>query len=329
MRVLLCILVVLLCSKSLGISLKSPIITKKSHKRHDKVVALRGGGCLQDVVNAMPVGGIKLALGLSLSMIGVKSWTIPFRNKKFTTNDFLLGVTNAFSGGVFFMLAFGHLLPEALEGFANIGWSHKSALLTALGGYMVMFMLDRVIFDAHALAHGVESPAKKGGTADTTTKPGIPKSALTLVGAMSLHSAFENIALGLTRDRKSAGLMFASSAIHQPAESIALMVALIKAGLTRGQVAHLMLLYNCVGFIAIMGSTLLSKFATPSIDAVVMALTTGTFLYVGATEVVNEEFDDAPAREKWSKAAALFAGMATIYAICTVASKIEGGHHHH
>ena len=37
---------------------------------------------------------------------------------------------------------------------------------------------------------------------------------------------------------------------------------------------------------------LISKIATPLMDGIIVAITAGTFLYVGATEVVGEEFDD-------------------------------------
>ena len=228
----------------------------------------------------------------------------PLSSPTASQNDFLLGVSNSFSGGVFFMLAFGHLLPEALEGFSAIGRSHEAALLCVLAGYFAMFIFDKVLFDPHVgagvAAEGVTEAAAtstaavaggKGNKKDAKDAKDAKaarvwdRSSMTLVGAMSIHSAFETVALGLSRDKKSASLMFASIAIHQPAESVALLVALLKSGMTKGQIAHLLLAYSSVGIVATLASTFLARFATPTVDAFVMALTAGTFLYVSATEV--------------------------------------------
>jgi zinc transporter ZupT len=185
---------------------------------------------------------------------------------------------------VFFMLAFGHLLPEALEGFSVIGRSHEAALLCVLAGYFAMFIFDKVLFDPHGSA-GDTAAGDKGNKTDAKDARVWDRSSMTLVGAMSIHSAFETVALGLSHDKKSATLMFASIAVHQPAESVALLVALLKSGMTKGQIAHLLLAYSGVGIIATLASTFLARFATPTVDAYVMALTAGTFLYVSATEV--------------------------------------------
>ena len=50
------------------------------------------------------------------------------------------------------------------------------------------------------------------------------KSAIVLLLAMSLHSLFETMALGIATDHSSALLMAASVGLHQPAESMALLV---------------------------------------------------------------------------------------------------------
>ena len=63
-----------------------------------------------------------------------------------------------------------------------------------------------------------------------------PKSAIVLMSAMSVHSLFETMALGLANDRTSAVMMAASIGLHQPAESIALLVAFLKTSMPRPQV---------------------------------------------------------------------------------------------
>jgi zinc transporter ZupT len=60
-----------------------------------------------------------------------------------------------------------------------------------------------------------------------------PKSAIVLMMAMAVHSLFETMALGLANDKTSAILMATSIGLHQPAESIALLVAFLKTSMPR------------------------------------------------------------------------------------------------
>ena len=47
-----------------------------------------------------------------------------------------------------------------------------------------------------------------------------------------------------------------------------------------------------LGPLGVTTGVLISKIATPLMDGIIVAITAGTFLYVGATEVVGEEFDN-------------------------------------
>ena len=46
-----------------------------------------------------------------------------------------------------------------------------------------------------------------------------------------------------------------------------------------------------LGPLGVTTGVLISKIATPLMDGIIVAITAGTFLYVGATEVVGEEFE--------------------------------------
>jgi zinc transporter 1/2/3 len=73
---------------------------------------------------------------------------------------------------------------------------------------------------------------------------------------------------------------------------------------------------------------LVSKIASPFMDAVIVAMTAGTFLYVGATEIANEEFEGLSNQEKWKRFAALLSGMGLIYLVTKTTEGWEGHHHH-
>ena len=100
-----------------------------------------------------------------------------------------------------------------------------------------------------------------------------------------IFSLFENVALGLTTDRPSAAMLAASIALHQPAESIALLVACLKTSMSTSSIVKALGLYSIVGPLGVVAGVLISKISNPVVEAIVVALTAGTFLYVGATEV--------------------------------------------
>lgn len=57
----------------------------------------------------------------------------------------------------------------------------------------------------------------------------------------------------------------------------------------------------------------ISEFAGKLADAVMVAMAAGTFIYVGATEVIAEEFESP--HDKWKKFSAL-TGMVFVVAAC-------------
>lgn len=56
-----------------------------------------------------------------------------------------------------------------------------------------------------------------------------------------------------------------------------------------------------------------NEFAAPAVDSIMLALVAGTFVYVGATEVIPEEWEDQ--EHKWKKFAALMSGIVSILII--------------
>ena len=102
-----------------------------------------------------------------------------------------------------------------------------------------------------------------------------------------MYSLFETMALGLTSDPVSAFMMTTSIALHQPAESIALLVAFLKTNLSQLSIIKWLSFYSCFGPLGVTAGMIVKELATPYISAVIVAITAGTFLYVGATEVLH------------------------------------------
>jgi zinc transporter 1/2/3 len=77
-----------------------------------------------------------------------------------------MGLANAFSGGVFLSLAFGHLLPHAVDELTSLHAAGRTRLPAGLSpaacacgmaaaGYLVVFVVERILFDTEAMLHEV------------------------------------------------------------------------------------------------------------------------------------------------------------------------------
>ena len=140
-----------------------------------------------------------------------------------------------------------------------------------------------------------------------------------------MHSMLETMALAVARSKSAAALLAGSIALHQPAESLALVVALLRAGLRGPKLLRLLLLFTAMGPLGcVAGLGLHARFGKlfgGALDGALIALTAGTFVYVGATEVVPEEFEDGGASR--AKVLALLLGVATILGLARVADLLE------
>lgn len=144
---------------------------------------------------------------------------------------------------------------------------------------------------------------------------------------MSFHSFFEAMALGIASDVKSALLMATSIGLHQPAESMALLVAFLKTSMPNRNIIKCLGLFSMVAPVGVLTGVFISRVASPWLEAAIVAITAGTFLYVGATEVVNEEFEDSKGLDKWMKFTSFLGGVVSIFMITQLSEKI-GGHSH-
>jgi solute carrier family 39 (zinc transporter), member 1/2/3 len=304
----------------------------------------------------IPLHGWKILFQAFLTAINVICWYLPLKSKKISAeNKLALSLANAFSGGVFLSLAFGHLIPECVRGFQSSSsssantWPEQAPYLLVLAGYMLIFFVEKVAFDAHEIMHEM----KQGGTMAATgrnnsthngqqqlqrnhhhsrdTNPSTPlpaakssgRSAVILLGALAVHSVLEMMALGLADSFADCALLTVSISLHQPAESIALLVAFLKSGMPEADIIRYLSVFSCMGPVGVALGMVVNEFAAPIVDAAMLAIVAGTFVYVGATEVIPEEWEDGT--HKWAKFAALSSGIVSIL-IITHYTMALGGH---
>ena len=132
----------------------------------------------------------------------IHSIIVPLKTKKFASNTNLLGRANAFAGGIFLMLTFGHLLAHSTETLHSIGMDINYAFQFTLLGYLLLFLIEKIAFNTHEIMHeAVDShhhdhghqPHHDHGISKGSLSS---KSAIVLLIAMSIHSLIETMALG-------------------------------------------------------------------------------------------------------------------------------------
>ena len=99
-----------------------------------------------------------------------------------------LGIANSFAGGVFLAIACMHILPENIESWAKITGRPDSFPLPNLlifGGYIIILLLDKVLFDSSALFRQ-DQDSKIGHTHD----PAEAKLAQSVKSSMARAEAF-------------------------------------------------------------------------------------------------------------------------------------------
>lgn len=115
------------------------------------------------------------------------------------------------------------------------------------------------------------------------------------------------------RDLSLSDFVSLSVFYHQPAESIALLVAFLKSGMPKGQIIRFLSVFSAMGPLGVALGMAVNEFAAPIVDSIMVAIVAGTFVYVGATEVIPEEWEDP--EHKWKKFFALMGGIVSILAI--------------
>ena len=299
----------------------------------------------------IPLNGWKVIFQAFLTTLNVVCWLVPLRSKKISENKLALSLANAFSGGVFLSLAFGHLIPECVHGFEGMNYNEVTPYLLVLSGYLLIFFVEKVAFDAHEILHEMEhaqdhksvaSTSNNGDADDTNNGATSGRSALILLAALAVHSILEMAALGLASTFSDSAILTLSIALHQvrtpindnveesicrsrplavfflthlaqPAESIALLVAFLKSGMPKGQIIRFLSIFSAMGPIGVALGMAVNEFAAPIVDSIMVAVVAGTFVYVGATEVIPEEWEDS--EHKWKKFFALMSGIVSILII--------------
>ena len=131
-----------------------------------------------------------------------------------------------------------------------------------------------------------------------------------LLLALSVHSVLAGTVLGADTDRPGVWLTFLAIAVHKGAAGLALGLALAGAGMSsrrRFRLTALFALMTPMGIVlGLLAGHGLRVDGRLLFDATSAALAAGTFLYIGAFDLVQDEF--LRAGRRWSKWVCAVAG---------------------
>lgn len=139
----------------------------------------------------------------------------------------------------------------------------------------------------HSHQHGHFSPSE-------LTRAG-PLRLASLVLALSAHSGFEGLALGLQEDGAKLGSLFIGVAIHETLAAVALGVSVAKAGVPLRDAVKLGLTVSLMIPLGIgigMAIDTAQNLAGSIVSVVLQGMAAGTFLFITFFEILSRELED-------------------------------------
>jgi zinc transporter ZupT len=89
----------------------------------------------------------------------------------------------------------------------------------------------------------------------------------------------------MSSDPSSSLLLASSIGLHQPAESMALLVSLLKSSLSKPSIIAALVVFSLIGPLGSFLGNLITTTKLPFLEGILVSMTAGTFLYAAATEV--------------------------------------------
>lgn len=173
----------------------------------------------------------------------------------------------------------------------------------------------------HSLRHCREAPSQRHWLLDRPERMAQEPSRFTLAIALSVHAVCEGVALGMQCGADSTLLLAAGVLFHKWAESFALASSLANQPTMKKRSGaagmhpswRLLIGFACATPAGVLLAALLHQALPSSSVAYVKAVSAGTFLYIGASEVVVEEFVEG--KQYWGKWWVFLFGVFTMYGL--------------
>lgn len=206
-----------------------------------------------------------------------------------------------FSAGAVIGVAFFDLIPESIEISSGIYDISSITLITAIG-FIIYMILDRTIFFHSHNDHDEQDIHNKRGILGATS--------------LSLHSLLDGIAIGLAFQVSSElGLVVAIAVlVHDFSDGLNTVNMIIKNNGSKKSAFKWLIVDSLAPVLGVI-STMFFTLPT-NILSIVLAIFAGSFLYIGASDLLPESHNNHPTI--WTTVATIL-GILSLYGIITIA----------
>ena len=235
---------------------------------------------------------IVIAFGAFLATMAGGLFAISLRDR--------LHLVLGFSAGAVIGVAFFDLIPEALE--TGAVWGSRNIMLLCASGFFLYTLIDRVVV-LHAHGDGRDCHHHSRG--------------LLGAGSFSAHSALDGFAIGIAfQASRAVGIVVAIAVlVHDFSDGINTVNIVVRNGGNR-RLALRWLLMDAIA--PVIGATASLFLSLPSqAISVILAVFSGFFLYIGASDLLPESHHAHP---KFLTTLATLCGAATLLFTTQVAS---------
>lgn len=203
-----------------------------------------------------------------------------------------------FSAGAIIAVAFFDLLPEALD-LGSVAYSAANVLTVTVIGFVAYLVMDRFVL-LHG--HGPNDDHARRGTAGASS--------------LSFHSLLDGVGIGLAFHVSTAvGAVVAAAVLtHDFSDGINTVNLILKHGGERRKALRWLIVDATTPVVGVL-STLLFV-VPPEKLGLLLALFSGFFLYIGATDLIPESYHAHP--RKWTTIMTVL-GIAVLYVIIKLA----------
>lgn len=113
-----------------------------------------------------------------------------------------------------------------------------------------------------------------------------------LLFGLAFHGLFEGMALGIQSEIKGTVFLFLAIAAHKWAASLTLGISFVKVKLAKKQLIIMVMIFALIGPVGIALGLILSTTAGDNVEGILLAISTGTFIYIACSEVIIDEFEN-------------------------------------
>jgi len=217
-----------------------------------------------------------------------------------------------FSAGAVIGVAFFDLLPESIE-LGEKYFAHGTVTGVVALGFLVYLILDRLVV-LHAHAHSDDQDHDRSSAAPPSRH--IQRGILG-AGSLSIHSFLDGVAIGLAFQVSAAvGVIVAVAVlVHDFSDGINTVSLILKNTGEKKRALH-WLIVDAVAPVVGAASTLLFRLPEEGLS-IVLAVFSGFFLYIGASDLIPESHHAHP---KFLTTVMTLLGAAVLYAAIHLAN---------